>query len=309
MILVTGGTGFIGSHLVRRLVEQGEHVRVLTRDAKKVLSDQTVAICSGDLRDEASLSRAMAGVNVVYHMAGYGSPSTAEDGFRQIVDVNIAGTLSLLTAANKAAVRRVIFASSASVYGDSPESPKREAMAVAPQTPYAISKVSGEHLCDILGRRYGIETVVLRYFNVYGPGQPALFVIPRFIDMLRKEERVRLHGGGEQVRDFIYIDDVVTATMQAGTVQRSAGQIINVGSGVPITIKHVMTELAALLGRTPKIDTVAALPGDIRESIADITVARETLGYEPAFSFREGLRRSVGPVAISALAREVVNAE
>lgn len=302
MILVMGGTGYIGSRLVDRLASVSYPVRIFGRKRPDHSGSagtwwKSVEICTGDLRDEAAVSRAMSGVDIVYHLGAISPQGSGVEQMRHPFDVNVMGTFNVLMGALEAGCRRVIFASSAAVYGDSEVSPQREDMPVAPRSAYAVSKVTGEHLCQLFHHQHGLETVTLRYFNVYGPGQQTPFVVPRFVSALRSGARITLHGGGDQTRDFIYIDDVVTATIQAATAPDAAGKVINIGSGKPVTVKQLLAELAAILDMTPEIDSVPAPLDDIKESIADITVAREVLHYEPAFSFREGLRRSVGPVA------------
>lgn len=303
MILVTGGSGYIGSHLVIQLAEAGNPVRIFGRKPPVALPGTGVAgppveFSHGNLADDTALSRAMEGVDTVYHLGGVGPQHTGAGHLQQAFGVNVLGTLNVLTAARREGCRRVVFASSAAVYGTPAISPQREDMPVDPQSAYAIAKVTGEHLCQVFCRQYGLETVVLRYFNVYGPKQRPPFVVPRFVEALRTGGRITLHGDGAQIRDFVYVDDVVTATMQAATVPGAAGKVLNIGSGKPVTVKQLLAEVATILDKTPMIDSMPAPPGDIKESVAEIALARDVLDYGPAYSLRQGLRRSIESVSM-----------
>ncbi|MGH2562390.1 MAG: SDR family NAD(P)-dependent oxidoreductase [Thermomicrobiales bacterium] len=306
MILVTGGSGYIGSHLVSRLVADGERVRVFGRCSRKHAAAMTalrdkVEVHEGDLRDELAVSRAIADVTLVYHLGAISTSAADACILREMVDVNVSGTLNVLIAAHEAGVHRVVFASSSAVYGDSAVSPKSEETPTDPKSPYGMSKLTGEQLCGFFHRVQGLETVVLRSFNVYGPDQPAdtrfPLVIPKFLHALRNGEPITLHGGGHQTRDFVYIDDVVTAMVRAGHAPAAGGFTLNVGSGQPTSIRAVLAQMAQIVRVAPVVRDEPARPGDILESVADIAAARGVLGYEPSVPFDEGLRRSIEPLS------------
>ena len=302
MYLVTGGGGFIGSHLVRTLVRRGERVRVLdngfsgSRDRiADVLDD--VEWIDGDVRDAALVRRACQGAEVVLHHAAVASP------FRSIAEplmaheVNVTGTLNVLIAAHDEGVRRVVFASSAAVYGNLPSTPKSESMPVQPVSPYGVHKLAGESYCPVWHAIYGLETVALRYFNVFGPSQDPnseyAAAIPRFISAALAGKRPVVYGDGEQSRDFIYVGNVVDINLLAATIPAAAGTIMNVGTGTAITINALLTELGRILGHAIPVLYEEERPGDVRESVADISRLRSVLAYDPAVSFGEGLRRTV----------------
>ena len=312
MLLVTGGGGFIGSHLVAWLVADGQPVRVLDSFATgrrenlaPVLAN--IDLIEGDLRDPAAVRRAVSGVEVVYHQAALPSvPRSIEDPATTFA-VNVTGTLNLLLAARDAGCRRVVFASSSSVYGNTRRLPKVEPMTPAPRSPYAVSKLTGEQLCAVFARLYGLETVALRYFNVFGPRQdpasPYAAVIPRFIRALQRGEAPVIHGDGEQTRDFTYVANVVDANLRAATAPGATGRVFNVAGGEEISINRVLRLLAGLLEVPPRARHEPPRPGDVRHSRAGIAAAREALGYVPAVSFAEGLAATVaGHRAIGAVA-------
>jgi UDP-glucose 4-epimerase len=216
---------------------------------------------------------------------------------RTSVDVGVTGTLNVLLAARDAGARRVVFASSSSVYGDTPEMPKHEEMKPRPLSPYAISKLSAEQLCGVFTRLYGLETVALRYFNVFGPNQdPAsayAAVIPKFIAAVRAGDRPTIFGDGEQTRDFTYIDNVVDANLRASRAPDAAGKVFNIASGRAISVNRMLELVGEYLGLPAEADYADPRPGDIKHSLADIEAARSVLGYEPTITFEEGLRRTV----------------
>ena len=313
MILVTGGSGFIGTHLVSRLAGSGERIRVFGRSFQSLSrvakgSAMPVEFSQGSLLDEEAVADAMKSVEVVYHLAGVGTPSSTSTAHSEILDVNVKGTLCVLDAARRAGVRRVIFASSASVYGDSPESPKTETMIPSPLSPYAISKLAGEHLCSAYQQRYGLESIMLRYFNVYGPFQDQLgqtpMVIPKFLRALSSHERVTLFGDGMYTRDFIYVEDAVDAALAAASTRTGIGQTFNIGSGQPIAIAHILTKIAAYLGVDPQVQFEPSRPGDVKESVADITRARTLLGFTPNVSFDDGIRQTVAAFSLGSKASD-----
>lgn len=304
--LVTGGAGFIGSHIVRALARRGERVRVfdiaLANGADRlgdVLAD--VELIAGDIRDEAALKQAMRGVEVVFHQAAVASVprSIAEPELTHAM--NLTGTLNVLVAAQHAGARRVVLASSSAVYGLLPGSPKSESMPVQPLSPYAAHKVASEQYCQVWHRLHGLESVALRYFNVFGPMQDPLSeyaaVIPKFITTVLSGHEPTIFGDGEQSRDFIYIADVVEANLRAAEQPAAAGQIFNVGTGASVTLNQLIAELSRIVGRdiTPVYTTDR--PGDIRESVADISRLTTVLGYQPATPFSAGLARTVAAFA------------
>jgi UDP-N-acetylglucosamine/UDP-N-acetyl-alpha-D-glucosaminouronate 4-epimerase len=303
MFLITGGGGFVGSHLAERLAREGRRVRVLDNfttgsrgNLAAVRGD--VEVIEGDVRDNAAVRRAVDGVEVVFHQAAEVSVPRSIAEPRATYDVNVGGTLNVLLAARDAGCRRVVFASSSAVYGDGPEQPKRETMAPAPVSPYASSKVAGEHLCAVCGRAYGLETVALRYFNVYGPRQdpnsPYAAVIPRFLAALRRGERPEIYGDGEQTRDFVFIADVVAANLRAAAAPCGNGSAFNVASGHSVTLNALLVVMASLLGTEICPLYRPGRPGDIRHSAADVTAARERLGFSARTSLAEGLASIVG---------------
>ncbi len=306
MILVTGGAGFIGSHIARALAADGERVRVLdnfSSGARANLDGITgeIELVDGDLRDPATVARAVDGCEVVYHQAAVPSVPRSVADPRTTLDAGITGTLNVLLAARDRGARRVVFASSSSVYGDTPGMPKREDMTPQPFSPYAISKLSAEQLCGVFTRLYGLETVALRYFNVFGPNQdPAseyAAVIPKFIAAVAAGGRPTIFGDGEQSRDFTYIANVVDANRCAARVPEAAGRVFNVASGRAITVNQMLAVIGELLGKPAEADHAAPRPGDIRDSLADIAAARAVLGYAPKVSFEDGMARTVAAFA------------
>ena len=311
MYLVTGGAGFIGSHLVARLVERGDAVRVLDdfssgKRANLEPVRHRLELIEGDLRDGATVRRAVAGIEVVFHQGAVPSVPRSVADPTTTFDANVTGTLNLLLAARDAGCRRVVFASSSSVYGDTPILPKTETMTPRPLSPYAVSKLTGEQLCAVFTGVYGLETVALRYFNVFGPRQDPTSayaaVIPRFLQALGTGERPVVYGDGEQSRDFTYVDNVVEANLLAATAIGAAGRAFNVAGGEAIAINAMLATLSDLLGVETRARHEPPRPGDVRHSRADIAAARDTLGYEVRVPFAEGLRRTV---AASAPARAV----
>jgi nucleoside-diphosphate-sugar epimerase len=301
LVLVTGGAGFIGSHLVEALLARGRRVRVLddlSSGRREVLpAHRDLELIVGDIRDAATLARAMAGVQVVFHQAALRSvPRSVVDPW-SYHDVNVTGTMRLLLAAREARVRRVVFASSSSVYGDQPVLPLHEDLRPQPIAPYGASKLAGEHYCANFSRHYGLETASLRYFNVFGPRQdPAseyAAVIARFIQAARRGEPLEIHGDGKQTRDFTYIANVVDANLLAAEAPRLAGEVFNVACGTRLSVLDIATSLEAILGRPLARRHAPARPGDVRDTLADISRARQRLAYEPRVDFAEGLKRTV----------------
>jgi len=301
--LVTGGAGFIGSSLVRALLRQGDRVRVLDNffsgkreNLAEVAGD--VEILEGDIRNDADLARALAGIEVVFHEAAIPSvPRSLADPISSN-EANVTGTLKLLHQAKQAGVRRVVYAASSSAYGDTPTLPKIETMRPGPLSPYAVSKLTGEHYCQVFASAYGLETVCLRYFNVFGPRQDPkseyAAVIPRFITAGLAGKPVTIYGDGTQSRDFCYIDNTVEANLNAAKAAAGqvSGRVMNVACGAATTLNEVVGLLGEILGKKIEINYAPARTGDVKHSLADIAEARTRLGYRAAVSFQEGLRRT-----------------
>jgi UDP-glucose 4-epimerase len=301
-ILVTGGAGFIGHHLVRALLLRGDEVVVLDdlstglRERLDAVRDR-ITLVEGDLRDADAVARAVDGVAVVLHQAAI--PSVA----RSVADplrsnsVNVDGTIQLMLGCAAAGIRRLVAAGSSSVYGASPELPRRETQRPDPRSPYAASKLAMEHYVHALGELNGIETVVLRYFNVFGPGQdPAsayAAAVPRFVTAALAGERPVVHGDGRQSRDFTYIDNVVAANLLAADAVGVTELTANVGCGGRYDLIQLLGAIGDSVGVVPNPVFEPTRAGDVRDSEADITVARERLGYEVQVAFEEGVRRTV----------------
>lgn len=299
--LVTGGAGFIGSNLVDYLVREGMQVRVLDNLSTGNLENLEpvrgqIDFNQGDVRDFDTLLRAMSDIELVFHQAAMVSvPESVEDPVEAAM-INDLGTLYLLEASHRAGVRKVILASSCAVYGDLPQLPKREDMATRPQSPYAASKLHGETYACLYSDLYGLETVCLRYFNVYGPKQDPTSqysgVISIFMDKAVRDELPTIYGDGDQYRDFVYVADVVGANLQAALAENISGVVINVGTGGSVTINQLWKSIARLAGVESKPVRAPERPGDIQESVADISRARQMLEFEPKYSFQEGLEKT-----------------
>ncbi len=300
--LVTGGAGFIGSHLVEALRARGRRVRVLDNfstgsPANLAAVRDDVEIVDGDITNPAEVAEAMRDVEVVFHQAALASvPRSVADPLathRACVD----GTLHVLMAARAAGARRVVYAASSSAYGNSPRLPKRESDPTNPLSPYAVAKLAGEQYCAAFTNVYGLETVRLRYFNVFGPRQPPdspyAAVIPRFVRAMLAGRSPRLHGDGRQSRDFTYIDNVVRANLLAAEAPAASGHVYNVACGGRISLLDLVGQLNALLGTDLAPVHEATRAGDVAHSEADIARARADLGYEPHVDFATGLRRCV----------------
>jgi len=300
-ILVTGGAGFIGCNIVRRLIAEGHDVRVLdnfSTGQRENLKGVDVELIEGDLTSYHMVQRAIKGVDYVLHQGALPSvPRSVKDPIAT-TNVNVMGTLNVLTAAHEEGVKRVVYASSSSVYGDTLELPKRETMLPQPKSPYAASKLAGEYLCRVFYETYGLEVVILRYFNVFGPFQNPhsqyAAVIPKFITAALKGEPVTIFGDGRQSRDFTFVDNVVEANLAALQAPKSAlGKPINIACGQSYTLLDLVATLEELLDTTIKRVFKEPRPGDVQHSWADISLAKELLGYEPRVDFREGLRRTI----------------
>jgi nucleoside-diphosphate-sugar epimerase len=300
--LVTGGGGFLGSHLVERLLAEGHRVRVLDnfatgrRENLLHLLDQ-VELIEGDIQSYERVHNAVRGCELVFHLAALPSvPRSVQDPLTSNAS-NVIGTLNVLLAARDEEVRRVVFASSSSIYGANRELPKREEMPALPIAPYAVAKQAAEGYCRAFFEVYGLETVALRYFNVFGPRQDPLSqyaaVIPRFITAFLDGRPPTVYGDGEQSRDFTYIDNAVDATVLAGAASGVGGEPFNVACGERITLNQLLAELRRLTGREIEAIYEEARPGDVPHSLADISRARERLGYAPAVDARTGLAKTL----------------
>jgi nucleoside-diphosphate-sugar epimerase len=300
--LVTGGAGFIGSHLVLRLAREGHEVRVLdnfSTGARGNLAElaDSIELIEGDIQSYERVHNAVQGCEVVFHQAALPSvPRSIQDPLTSHA-VNVVGTLNILLASRDSGVRRVVFASSSSIYGKNRTLPKREDGVPIPIAPYAVAKLAGEGFCRSFSEVYGLETVSLRYFNVFGPRQDPLSqyaaVIPRFITALLDGEAPVVYGDGEQSRDFTYIDNVVDANLLAAEAEDVSGRTFNIACGDRISLNHLLEQLRAIVDTDIEASYLEPRPGDVRHSLADISAARDQLGYEPAVSFDEGLRRTV----------------
>ncbi|UCC68070.1 MAG: SDR family oxidoreductase [Armatimonadota bacterium] len=301
--LVTGGAGFIGSHLVEALVKRGERVRVLDdfsagRRENLAGAAGRVEVLEGDIKDVEACRRACEGVGYVLHHAARVS---VEESLADPVgchEVNALGTLKMLCAAREAGCKRFVYAGSASVYGDTATIPHREDMAERPLSPYAVAKHVGELYCRAFFDLYELDTVVLRYFNVFGPRQdassPYSGVIAKFVGDLLQGKGITVYGDGEQSRDFVAVENVVNANLLACTAAEAPGKVMNIGCGERMSVNRLGEELRELTGVSCEVGHGAARSGEVRHSQADIRRAREVLGYEVAVPVMEGLRRTVG---------------
>jgi len=302
MYLVTGGAGFIGSHIVERLVSMGKSVRVFDNfsfGSKENLNGigERVEILSGDLLDLDAVQKAMEGVQVVFHQAALRSVPFSVEHPTLVNRVNVEGTLNVLTAARDAKAGRVVFASSSSVYGEEKKLPSSEQQLPKPISPYAVSKLAGEHYCNAFTKLYGLKTVSLRYFNVFGPRQDPnseyAAVIPRFILCALRGEPFQVHGDGLQSRDFTYIDNVVDANLLAASTRQGIGGVFNVGQNRAYTLLDLIDLLRSVLKTELRGFHTDARSGDVRHTLADLSQSRRCLDYQPRISFEEGIVKTV----------------
>ena len=300
--MVTGGAGFIGSHIATALAERGDEVVVFdnfsTGRAENLehLAGR-VTVVEGDLLDREGLARAMEGVDLVYHQAALASvPRSVADPLATH-QACATGTLNVLDLARRAGVRRVVYAGSSSAYGNQPFSSKRETDLPQPLSPYAAAKLTGEYYCQAFSETYGLETVGIRYFNVFGPRQDPhseySAVIPIFVTKMLKGERPTIYGDGRQSRDFTYIDNVVHGNLAAATAPEAVGRVMNVACGQQFTLLDLVASINAVLGTKIEPEFAPHRPGDVKASLADTSLAERLLGYQVQVDFEEGLRRSI----------------
>jgi len=301
--LVTGGAGFIGSHIASALASAGARVRIiddLSTGYRENLEEirGEVDFIHASLAAEEPLRKALEDVELVFHEAAIPSVPRSVENPRQTHIASVESTFSLLLASKEKKVRRIVYAASSSAYGDQPTLPKVENMLPEPLSPYAVAKLVGEHYCQVFTRVYGLETVSLRYFNVFGPRQDPSSqysgVISRFISALLGGERPVIYGDGEQSRDFTYIDNVVDANLKAAESSRGIGQVINIANGERISLNQLLDELKSLTGKSDVVANYAApRAGDVKHSLADISRARSLLGFEPRVDLRTGLQLTI----------------
>lgn len=300
--LVTGGAGFIGSHLVHRLVELGHSVRVLD-DLSSGKRENLVDVLSktdwiqGDMADPAIARRACRGVDVVLHEAAVPSVPKSVDDPATSHRSNVEGTFQLLLAARDEKVRRFIYAGSSSAYGESPTLPKVESMPTDPLSPYAVQKLTGEFYCRAFARCYGLQTLTMRYFNVFGPRQDPrsqyAAAIPAFVTAILQNRAPTVYGDGEQTRDFTYIENVIHANLLAAKAERTNGEVVNIACGGRISINQIIADINRYFGKSIKPNYLPERQGDIKHSAADISLARKVIGYQPIVSTLDGLKRTM----------------
>jgi UDP-glucose 4-epimerase len=299
LALVTGGAGFIGSHITERLLVEGYRVRILdnfsTGKQENIPESSLVEVISGDVANYETVQNAMENVAIAFHEAAIASvPETVGNPLAS-ERVNYRGTLNVLEAARHAGTQRVMFACSAAVYGDLPELPKQENMPLKPLSPYAVDKLASEHACQMYWHLYGLETVSLRYFNVFGPRQdpssPYSGVISIFADCLQHGRQPAIYGDGEQTRDFVYVSDVVEANMRAAMAPAAPGRAINVATGSTITINGLLQTICNIKSQPFAPRHLPGRQGDIRHSRADISTAAKVLEWQPSVAFEAGLRK------------------
>ncbi len=300
--LVTGGAGFIGSHLVHALVDRGETVRVLDNfltGKRENLADVADAIdlIEGDLRDPDDCRRACDGVDVVFHEGALPSvPKSVEDPLASH-QANVDGTFNILLAARDAGVKRLVYAASSSAYGDTPTLPKVEDMPPSPLSPYAVQKLTGEYYCKTFYDCFGLQTLSLRYFNVFGPRQdPAsqyAAAIPAFVTAILKDQPPTIYGDGEQTRDFTHVDNVVYANLLAADAPETRGEAVNLACGERVSVNQIIAAINQSLGKSVEPTYVDPRPGDVKHSLADISLAKKVIGFRPKILFDEGLALAI----------------
>jgi UDP-glucose 4-epimerase len=301
--LVTGGAGFIGSHIVRRLASDGQHVRVvdnLSTGTNSRLDDvrQSIDFLQGDLADEEVSKAAVRGIDCVLHQAAIPSVQRSINNPIGTNKANVTATLNLLESCRKANVRRFVYAASSSAYGDVEVLPKVESMPVNPLSPYALQKWVGEYYCKLYHKLYRLETISLRYFNVFGPAQDPhseySAVIPKFITAVLAKKPITVYGDGEQSRDFTYVENIVEANLLAADASSAAaGNVYNIGCGARVSLNILIGLLEEIIGVKAEVAHAKPKAGDVRHSLADIAQARHVLGYEPKVMLNEGLRLTI----------------
>ncbi len=300
--LVTGGAGFIGSNICRKLVAEGCFVRVVDNLLTGRMSnlagiEDRIDFVQADMGDLSVARAAMQDVDVVLHQGALPSvPRSVEEPeltHQHCVDA----TFNLLLAARDAKIKRFVYAASSSAYGDTPTLPKLESMPVKPLSPYAVAKLVGEHYCSVFAGVFGLQTIALRYFNVFGPYQDPTSqyaaAIPAFVTSILREEPPTIYGDGEQSRDFTYIDNVVKANLMAARAKSTAGEVVNIACGESVTVNEIIAMINEFLGKNVKPNYEDSRPGDVKHSLADISRAREVIGFEPDVTFKEGLERAI----------------
>ena len=302
LYLVTGGAGFIGSNIVEALVKKGEKVKVIDnfvsgkRENLSPFLDK-IELIEGDIRDLDLLKKITKGVDYILHQAALRSVPKSVGDPVPYNEVNVGGTLNVLLAAKEAGVKRVVFASSSSIYGDTEVFPEKESFLPLPISPYAASKLAGEHYCYVFSKIYGLETVSLRYFNVFGPRQSLetqyAVVVPRFIINMLNNESPPVHGDGKQSRDFTYIDNVVEANILAAVTPKIAGEVFNIACGKDYTVLELVKQLNKIIGKKLKPKFTPPRPGDVPRTLADTSKARKLLKLEIKVNFEQGLKKSV----------------
>ena len=303
--LVTGGAGFIGSSIAETLLAQGERVRILDdfssgrrENVETLRAAGPLDVIEGTVVDPATVARAMKGVEIVFHEAAIPSVVRSVEDPQGAVLAGVQGTTVVLDEARRAGARRVVFAASSAAYGDGPVSPKVETMPPQPLSPYAASKLAGEYLMRVFAELYGIETVSLRYFNIFGPRQDPkseyAAVVPRFITAVIRGERPVVYGDGEQTRDFCFVDNAVRANLLAATTPRKLrGEVVNVACGQRTSLNQLLGLVGELVGARQEAEYRPRRAGDVRDSLADVRAAHDLLGYDPVVDVREGLRRTL----------------
>jgi nucleoside-diphosphate-sugar epimerase len=302
LYLVTGGAGFIGSHIVATLVKNGEKVRVLDNfitGKKENLAGvmNKIRLITGDIRNVKTLKKSLTGVDYVLHQAALRSvPRSIEDPVSSN-DVNITGTLLLLKTAHECKVKRVVIASSSSIYGDNPKLPKREDQLPSPISPYAASKIADEYYCQIYSKIFGVETVCLRYFNVFGPKQDPkseyAAVIPKFIVAALTNRTITVHGDGLQSRDFSYIDNVVSANLLAAKAKNVSGEVFNIACGERHTLMEMVGIISKVLNKKLNVVHTKSRIGDVKHTLADIRKSEKLLGYKTKVNFNDGMKLTI----------------
>lgn len=300
--LVTGGAGFVGGHAARGLLARGMNVRIidnLSTGKEENFADirSDVDFVNGDICDFATCQTAMKGIDTVFHLAARASVPRSIEFPIEANDANVTGTMNLLVAARDEGCNAFVYSASSSAYGDTPTLPKIETMTPRPLSPYAVSKLAAEHYCSAFANVYGMQTVSLRYFNVFGPRQDPnsayAAVIPAFVTRMVRGEAPIIYGDGEQTRDFCFIDNVVDANIRAAQTSGIKGEVVNIGCGERTSLNNIVTEINKHLGTDLKPQYQAPRAGDVRDSLASIDAAKQVIGYEPKVYFAEGLERSI----------------